>query len=464
MSRDMVFRHGFVKRHFRNIGTFGINVSYLDYFARGNQVYQTAYDYCVAATFGRLVTDNLGLGFGLRYIYSYFDFSNNDDNKAAAKDFSFDLAMLYKVSGIPGLCLGLNLSNMGPKISYVEAGQDDPIPTNLRAGFAYDIIKTQTQTLKITGDLNKMMVNRHADGSADRFYQALFTTPWVYTERERINIGGEDEKNVDEKKLFNGILSTGLEYVCNDIISWRCGYYWDRPGKLAYWTYGVGVNYYPFKCDISYIDCEYKYKYYFAGTTRLSVAAYLEPQGDTFQWRPVPFTVLVSPHAGLWIPLRDRTFKTYRLTPQFGIDVALKIRHYLALDFGIQHSIFDFYTNEFWPSTLYNDPDVMNTGSRTDIKTGVKIFFPARKTADIYAGAGLIFTATSKDHEVSSDGWYTVTFPIPDYKNGYAFCIGTLVHLNAHLVLDIRNNLQWFIRDGNNHVWGGPQIGLGYIF
>ncbi|MBK8552040.1 MAG: PorV/PorQ family protein [Ignavibacteria bacterium] len=55
---------------------------------------------------------------------------------------------------------GLNLSNMGPNISYVDADQADPLPQNLRLGIGYEVLNSQFNSLVITADFTKLLVNR----------------------------------------------------------------------------------------------------------------------------------------------------------------------------------------------------------------------------------------------------------------------------------------------------------------
>ena len=49
---------------------------------------------------------------------------------------------------------------MGPNISYVDADQADPLPFQLRTGVAYDVVQSQFNTLTLTVDFAKLLVNR----------------------------------------------------------------------------------------------------------------------------------------------------------------------------------------------------------------------------------------------------------------------------------------------------------------
>ena len=83
--------------------------------------------------------------------------------------------------------LGVNLSNLGPKIYYIDQAQADPIPTNFRLGFAYKVIDDEFNSLIYTLDFSKLLVSRtskevqvSADSvktvtESDEWYQAIFT-------------------------------------------------------------------------------------------------------------------------------------------------------------------------------------------------------------------------------------------------------------------------------------------------
>jgi hypothetical protein len=88
--------------------------------------------------------------------------------------------MMYKFSKGPKFIkdkfsFGINLSNMGPKITYVDAAQADPLPTQLRIGLAYKLFKNEGNDLTLAADFSKLLVNR-VGTKVDPFYEAFFTS------------------------------------------------------------------------------------------------------------------------------------------------------------------------------------------------------------------------------------------------------------------------------------------------
>ncbi len=147
-----------------------------------------------------------------------------------------DVGVLYKVSFLRGLSFGANLSNMGPKITYIDAAQADPIPTNLKVGIAYKVLDLEYNKLTIAIDTNKLLVVRRGD-EAEAFYKALFSS-WTDDKADKL------------------ISSCGAEYVYNDMISLRAGYYYDEDGKVKYPSFGAGLQYSRFRFDFAYVAAE----------------------------------------------------------------------------------------------------------------------------------------------------------------------------------------------------------------
>jgi len=261
---DLFYEFGAYRQHFEGIGTIGLNVTYLNLgkqFITGEDSPEvlgefSSNEFAISGTYGTLLGESLGVGIGLRYIRSNLApvGAGSERGEGKANAFSFDIAALYKIPFVPKLSLGFNLSNMGPKITYIDAAQADPLPTNLKVGFAYKLVDSKYNKLTVVGDMNKLMVTRHPDGTSDPFYKALFTSPWTVVEKEKQNIGGEDEKVLSETKIFNGILSGGMEYWYSDLIALRAGYYWDKPGKVSFMSFGAGIQYYKYRFDFGYVS------------------------------------------------------------------------------------------------------------------------------------------------------------------------------------------------------------------
>lgn len=265
LADDMFYDFASFVYPMEEIGTFGVNVTFLN---MGEQIHTdetgtqvgtfNSNEYSIAVTYGTKITDELCVGLGLRYIRSNLSTVSvgAEQGDGIGNAFAFDVATMYTLPFHPKLTLGMNLSNMGPKITYVDAAQADPLPTNLKVGFAYDVIEGEYNTLTLVADMNKMMVKRNENGSTDEFYKALFTSPWVIEEETREENEDGEEVVTSTEKMFNGTISGGLEYWYSGIFALRAGYYYDKPGDVEYFSFGGGIQYHLYRFDFGYVAAD----------------------------------------------------------------------------------------------------------------------------------------------------------------------------------------------------------------
>lgn len=127
------------------------------------------------------------------------------------------------------------------KITYVDAAQADPLPTNLKIGFALKVLNTEYNKLTICIDTNKLLVKKNEDGTSDDFYQAIFTA-W------------SDGSFAQQTRRL--VSSIGTEYAYNNMIFLRAGYYYDEEGKVKYPSFGAGLQWSKFRFDFAYVAAE----------------------------------------------------------------------------------------------------------------------------------------------------------------------------------------------------------------
>ena len=265
LAPDLYYEFGAFRLPVEGLGTFGFNVTYINY---GEQIWTGeespeelgrfySYEFAVSAHYATLMTPNLGLGASLRYIRS----SLSDVPIGAAKDpgkangFAVDLSVLYKAPWLRGLSLGANLSNMGPKVTYVDAAQADPLPTNLSLGIAYRLIDTEFNKLTFVAQGDKELVRRYKDGTSDSFYKALFTA-WT------------DDPISEEFREW--ILGFGVEYWYTSLIALRAGYHYDEVGKVKFPSFGAGIQYNLYRFDFGYVAAAEGHP--LSGTMRFSLS------------------------------------------------------------------------------------------------------------------------------------------------------------------------------------------------
>ncbi len=212
-----------------------------------------AYEFAITAGYSTKLTNDLGIGINGRFIHSRLSpfGTAEEQGRGIASDFSFDVGMLYqpKTLILPLLGLdigerfsaGFNLSNIGPAMSYIDRAQADPLPTNLRVGLGYKILKSEYNKLTAIVDVSKLLVRKRADGTSDPFYKAFFTS-WT------------DKSLREEMREFDS--SVGLEYWYSNWVALRAGFFYEDPqyGNRKFMTFGAGIRYDIYGFDFSYIN------------------------------------------------------------------------------------------------------------------------------------------------------------------------------------------------------------------
>jgi hypothetical protein len=233
-----------------NLGT----IQFTDFAGNDLQSFRPR-EWALDAGYSRGLSEKLGVGVALRFIYS--NLANGNTNgvtykpgTAAAGDISFYYNGLNQ-SG-KGITAGLVMSNLGSKISYTnDARGRDYIPANLGLGFMYHAVLDETSKLSIGMDLNKLMVptppTSRTPEALDAYRNKSVFGSWFSSFSDAP--GGFSE----ELKEFQ--ISTGMEYNYNDMFLARAGYFYEArtKGNRRFFSAGVGINYNKLGFNFSYL-------------------------------------------------------------------------------------------------------------------------------------------------------------------------------------------------------------------
>ncbi len=258
--------------YIEGIGTIGGHVTFLNL---GEQIRTdetglelgrfNSFEISTGLSYGFRISDNFSVGTGLRYIYSSLaDGEVGGQSINPGSSIGVDLAALYKTNPFTvanrqaNLNLGFNLSNIGPGIQYTDNAQKDPLPTVLRAGWAYtmELDGNGLNTITLSNDVSKIMARneRVSPDTDDPEYErmgvveALFNS-WGSFERHN---GTEMVEVGLAQQLMFGF---GLEYWYDNLFALRSGYYYEHPenGNREFITLGAGLRYNIFGVDFSYL-------------------------------------------------------------------------------------------------------------------------------------------------------------------------------------------------------------------
>jgi hypothetical protein len=249
LAPDLYYDYATVRHSLGPIGTAGFSITFINLGEQEGRDEQnndtgtfSSYELAVAGSFGSKIYSNGAAGVTLKFIYSNLspevkNTAQKGDGRATA--FAVDLGYLHKNLLINNLNFGANLTNLGPKITYIDADQADPLPTNLRVGFSYQAIKQEFNSLIFTTEFDRLLVTPKRRGKSDPVFKALFTS-W----------SDEDFK----QELRHIIINGGAEYWYNNLLGLRMGYHYDDVGKVKYVSFGAGLKYSLYRLDFGYIS------------------------------------------------------------------------------------------------------------------------------------------------------------------------------------------------------------------
>lgn len=233
-----------------------------------------SFDAALTLGYATKLGNDWGFGFNFRVIHSRLSDqpTEHEQGSGVATTVSADIAAMWRpeVLNIPligdmgnRISIGANLSNLGPKITYIDQAQSDPIPTNFRLGFAVRIFEDDFNSLTYTLDFSKLLVDKGL-ASTD---QGLFGDSTVVTEKkerkefyEAIFTAWGDQSFGEE--LRDIVTSMGLEYWYGEpsdfMFALRAGFFYEDPayGNRKFITLGAGIRYDMYGFDFGYISTD----------------------------------------------------------------------------------------------------------------------------------------------------------------------------------------------------------------
>jgi hypothetical protein len=219
-------------------------------------------EFSIDGSFARKFGNNFSLGLTLRYIHSNLSnqsfASGSSQATKAGSAFAADVSM-YHIKDVQQFgkdatfSYGLNISNIGSKVSYSDVGPSYFLPTNLRLGIANTVNIDEFNQLTFAFDINKLLV----------------PTPPLRDSNGNIISGHSDDVSVPagifgsfgdapggfSEEIKEISFSPGFEYVYDQQFALRGGYFYENAAKggRQYLTLGVGLKYDVFRFDFSYL-------------------------------------------------------------------------------------------------------------------------------------------------------------------------------------------------------------------
>ena len=272
------------------LGDYDALSSSLRYFSLG-EVYESLdedaqsfrpYEMAIDLAYSRMLSETFSAGVALRFIYSDLAYKGEgSDALKPASAFAADIALYHNgyinLGGHESqLGWGLNVSNIGSKLSYDSGNTSEFIPTNLRLGTSLLVPFDEYNTLSISADANKLLVPTRP--TMDQYVKHMVSTEGGESKDYEKDYGGyrtwlegegyfnvspisgifksfHDAPNGFKEEMQEIQWSVGLEYSYNNQFFLRGGYHYEHPnkGNRTYYTVGAGFKMNVFSLDAGYV-------------------------------------------------------------------------------------------------------------------------------------------------------------------------------------------------------------------
>jgi len=266
---DLAYLAGYYR-----IGDYSAVSASLRYFSLGevytsmgesddNSMTINPYEMSFDVAYSLMLSEKFSIAAAVRWIYSDLTYDYTEDTSPGSA-FAADLAAYYQDYFTIGqrecqLGLGLNISNIGSKISFGGDDNSEFIPTNLRLGAALMVPVDEYNRFTITADANKLLVptypKQNEGESTEDYMERVQKDYYDVSSISGIFKSFGDAPGGFKEELQEIYWSVGGEYVYHDQFALRAGYHHEseNKGNRKYFTVGAGFKMSVFSLDAAYV-------------------------------------------------------------------------------------------------------------------------------------------------------------------------------------------------------------------
>lgn len=244
-------------------------------------------EFVLDGTYSLKLSEQFAMAVTGRFLRSDVRIQGVNNDATAANSFGVDVSGYYQseevaISDITGRYrAGFNISNIGPKITYDEGGQENFLPTNMGLGAGMDFfLNDGLSKVGVTIEFNKLLVptppiretgdsnmngtpNEILEGQDDdvTFIDGIFQS-----------FGDAPGGFSEELREFTWAL--GAEYTYNDSFALRAGYFneADDKGARKFLSMGAGFKFSSINIDLSYLFSTSRVRSPLEGTLRFGLS------------------------------------------------------------------------------------------------------------------------------------------------------------------------------------------------
>ena len=263
---DLAYLSGYYR-----IGDYSAISGSLRYFSLG-EVYTGSgddamtvkpYEMSLDVAYSLMLSERFSIAAAIRWLYSDLRYDYSEDASPASA-VAADLACYYNNYINIGqrecqLGLGLNISNIGSKITYFGDERSIFLPANMRLGASLMVPVDEYNRFTIAADANKLLVptvpKQNEGESKEEYEQRVIDEYNNVSAISGIFKSFHDAPGGLKEELQEIQWSVGAEYVYHDQFTLRAGYHHqsENKGNLKYFTVGGGFRMNVFSLDVGYV-------------------------------------------------------------------------------------------------------------------------------------------------------------------------------------------------------------------
>ena len=216
-------------------------------------------EFVLSGAYALKLSETFSMGVGLKYLRSNLAFNGTVGNALQPiNSFAVDVSGYYQsfeenYGSFNGRYrIGFNITNIGPKVSYVP-GEEDFIPTNLKFGGGFDFILDDYNIISTNIEFTKLLVPTPPlrDGNGNIIEGKDDNVGWI----SGIFQSFGDAPGGFSEELQEFTYALGAEYLYNNAFALRAGYFHEsqNKGNRQYFTIGTGFRTNALNVDLSYL-------------------------------------------------------------------------------------------------------------------------------------------------------------------------------------------------------------------
>jgi hypothetical protein len=222
-----------------------------------NPLIERPNEYVFDASYALKLSDKFSMAIQGSFLTSDLKLAPGNNDSTSASTVAVGISGFYQSYEVPYSSFsgmwraGFNVSNIGPKLKYVDADQSDFLPTNLKVGGGFDFIFDSYNKLALSLEINKLLVPSPSVLGDDGSYSQpndVGVLSGIFK-----SFGDAPDGFSEELKEFTW--SLGAEFMYDDSFALRAGYFNEHElkGARKFFTLGAGFKYNVIDVDLSYL-------------------------------------------------------------------------------------------------------------------------------------------------------------------------------------------------------------------